>query len=414
MSKQWKQWNTGDPVLINRIVWGVAEREQIDEVLANDWFGPGKKVVEFARSLTNFTGIEYCQPVNSGSSALMLATKALMNLGQWNEGDWILHPACTFPTSIAPAIQSGLIPFFVDIDPNTYQIDLNQAESAIAEHGDKIKGAIVPHLLGNICDIEWLLAILDGRPLIEDCCDTMGGYYNGKHVGHFGDIACFSFYGSHHVTTAGVGGALLTNNGTIFEQVKSMTHWGRNDYSLMTDPYEKFAKRYWYETIGYDFQMTEIQAAFGVAQMERLPLMNQGREQRFMEVDEYFSRYEDWFILPLTSSILGPEPSWFCYPLTIKPDAPFGRREFATYLMENKIEIRPLFTGNITRHPAFEQFAYMVLDGADVADYVGENSLFLPSWGMSDGEMQYMLNRLEVFLSRFDSRETSAHTEVAA
>jgi len=410
MRGQWETWQEGDPVLINRIVWDQEEIDQMQQVLDNDWFGPGQKVVEFARSLTQFTGIPYCQPVNSGSSALMLATRALMELGKWRKGDWILHPACTFPTSIAPAIQSGLVPYFVDIDKNTFQINLDQAKAAIDKHGDKIKGAIVPHLLGNICDINQLLEILDGRPLIEDCCDTMGGYYAAKHVGNFGDVAAFSFYGSHHVTTAGVGGALMTKDEAIFEQVKSMTHWGRNDYSQMTDPYERFAKRYWYETIGYDFQMTEIQAAFGVAQMARLPKANKVRGQRFTEIDKYFRRYEAWFDLPETSSPLA-DPSWFCYPLTIKPDAPFSRREFATYLMANKVEIRPLFTGNITNHPAFEHFAGQMhggIVGGLIAEWAGECSLFLPSWGMSDGELAYMLERLETFFARYEGKQMIA------
>lgn len=402
MRGQWKKWKPGDPVLINRIVWGQPEIDQIQQVLDNDWFGPGPKVEKFARSIADYTDIPHVQPVSSGSAALTLAVEALIYLGQWKPGDWILHPLLTFPTSINPAIKNGLIPIFVDVDPNTYQIDLKLAEAAITKYGPLIKGAIIPHLLGNISDMALLMELLDGRPFIEDCCDTMGGYYDGLHVGNFGHVAAFSFYGSHHVTTAGVGGALATHSEEIYNYAKSATHWGRNDYSLLSDTYEKFSRRYWYETLGHDYQMTEIQAAFGIAQMARLDEANEKRAQRFAELDNYFSDLEDFFYLPHTEN-KEADPSWFCYPLTIKPGAPFGRPEFATHLMRGRIEIRPLFTGNILDHPAFTRLSddqkILLNSQSKNADLAGANGLFLPSWGMSDGEMAHLLDVLDRFFN---------------
>jgi CDP-6-deoxy-D-xylo-4-hexulose-3-dehydrase len=397
MKGQWKEWKPGDPILINRIVWGQPEIDQLQAVLDNDWFGPGQKVKEFARSISDYTDIEHVQPVNSGSTALTLAVEAMIDLELWQPGDWILHPLLTFPTSIVPVIKSGLRPFFVDVDPNTYQIDLN-IEAAINIYGSRIKGAIIPHLLGNISDMALLMEILDGRPFIEDCCDTMGGYYDGLHVGNFGHVAAFSFYGSHHVTTAGVGGALATHSEEIYNYAKSATHWGRNDYAQFDHPYEKFRYRYHYETLGSDYQMTEIQAAFGIVQMARLDAANEKRAQRFAELARYFSDLEDYFYLPKTDSNRAT-PSWFCYPLTIKPDAPFDRRRFAMHLIENKIEIRPLFTGNILKHPAFGNLPPIGMEkhGTSNADLIGESGLFLPAWGMSDGEMGYMLEILNEF-----------------
>jgi CDP-6-deoxy-D-xylo-4-hexulose-3-dehydrase len=405
MKGQWKEWKPGDPVLINRIVWGQPEIDQLQAVLDNDWFGPGRKVEEFARSIADYTDIPHIQPVNSGSAALTLAVEAMIHLDQWKPGDLILHPLLTFPTSIIPAIKNGLIPIFVDVDPNTYQIDLKQMKAAIDAYGDRIKGAIIPHLLGNVCDMSVLMDILDGRPFIEDCCDTMGGYYDGLHVGNFGYVAAFSFYGSHHVTTAGVGGALATHSEEIYDYAKSATHWGRNDYALLDDPYEKFSRRYWYETLGSDYQMTEIQAAFGIVQMARLDRANEKRLQRFVELRKFFRRtgFHNFFYMPHTDSDEA-EPSWFCYPLTIKPYAPFGRREFATYLIENKIEIRPIFTGNILKHPAFmalpKSRKMLFHNQSENADLIGDNGLFLPAWGMSDGEMEYMLEVLDAFFRK--------------
>jgi CDP-6-deoxy-D-xylo-4-hexulose-3-dehydrase len=382
--------------LINRIVWGQPEIDQIQAVLDNDWFGPGRKVDEFARSIIDYTDIEHVQPVNSGSAALTLAVEALMYLDLWKPDDFILHPLLTFPTSIVPAIKAGLRVIFIDVDPNTFQADLKQVEMAIDAYGQHIKGAIIPHLLGNVSDMARLMELLDGRPFIEDCCDTMGSYYDGLHVGNFGRVAAYSFYGSHHVTTAGVGGALATHSEEIYDYAKSATHWGRNDYSLLHDPYEKFRRRYWYKTLGSDFQMTEIQAAFGIVQMARLDRANEKRAQRFAELDKYFSQYEDLFYLPRTDSDTSA-PSWFCYPITIKPNAPFDRRRFAMHLIENKIEIRPLFTGNILRHPAFSHLSIFAGFSTANADLIGENGLFLPAWGMSDGEMGYMLEVLNEF-----------------
>ena len=400
MKGQWKEWKPGDPVLINRIVWGQPEIDQIQAVLDNDWFGPGRKVNEFARSIVDYTNISHVQPVNSGSTALTLAVEALIYLGLWKPGDWILHPLLTFPTSIIPAIKAGLIPIFVDVDPNTYQIDLKQVTAAIDTYGNKIKGAIIPHLLGNISDMALLMEILDGRPFIEDCCDLMGGYYNDMHIGNFGHVAAFSFYGSHHVTTAGVGGALATYSEEIYNYAKSATHWGRNDYAELDGIYEKFSKRYWYETLGSDYQMTELQAAFGIIQMARLDRANEKRAQRFMELSRYFRDFDDYFYLPRTDNARA-NPSWFCYPLTIKPDAPFDRRRFAMHLIENKIEIRPIFTGDTLKHPAFRRLPkrnrVLFHNRSENADLIGGNGLFLPAWGMSDGEMGYMLEIINEF-----------------
>jgi CDP-6-deoxy-D-xylo-4-hexulose-3-dehydrase len=338
----------------------------------------------------------------------------MLELGYWKPGDYIIHPLLTFPTSITPAIRAGLIPVFVDINPLTYQIDAQEMEGAFSivslmgrfNKPHKIRGAIIPHLLGNICDMKLLSEVLDRYdcPLIEDCCDTLGGYYDDKHVGSFGDVAAFSFYGSHHITTGGVGGALVTGRKDIYDIAKSMTHWGRTDYDKLGDTYERFEKRYWYETLGHDFQMTELQAAFGIVQLARVKGANKLRAKRWQQLDEFFRsrQLEDWFYLPQTQSGLAKvNPSWFAYPITIKEDAPFEREVLAMHLIENKIEIRPIFTGNIMRHPAFkhliERKRAIIAGPTKTATHIGENGLFLPAWGMSDREMGYMLDVLETF-----------------
>lgn len=408
MKGQWKEWQPGQPVTVNRIVWGQPEIDQIQDVLDNDWFGPGPKVDEFAKSISDFTGIDYVQPVNSGSSALELATQAMIHFGHWKPGDWILHPLLTFPTSITPAIRAGLIPYFVDVEMGTYQIDLNEVKEAIRLYGDRIKGAIIPHLLGNVCNIDYLMDILDGRPWIEDCCDTMGSLYKGRHVGQFGKVGALSFYGSHHITTGGVGGALITNSEEIYEFAKSVTHWGRNDYASLSGAYEKFEKRYWYETLGADYQMTELQAAFGIAQAARLKKSNKRRKEVFVAIHRHFLEQgldnDFYFHLPQYSPSSDIDPSWFGYPVTIKRGSGIDRRDLTTFLIANKIEIRPIFTGNILRHPAFNPRKIKVSgpyanneNYLSVADTIGIRGLFLPAWGMSKKELGYMLGVINRF-----------------
>jgi len=392
---EWKKWGAGDPVTINRIVWGEHEFENVKNVFWNDWFGPGVYCKAFEIELAKYLRVKHVQLVNSGSSALLLGTKALQELGKWSKDDLILHPLCTFPTSCNPIWQTGMTPVFVDVDWGTYNIDIEGVAFALEKY-PRIKGAIIPHLLGNSPQMDKLIELLDGRPLIEDCCDTMGSKYDGELVGTFGDVSATSFYGSHHITTAGVGGALFTNNRYIYKIANSMTFWGREP-DVQGDEYTKFEKRYHYVTLGYDMQMSEIQAAFGLAQLSDLEGGNQKRKEKFDVIDNFFLAYSDWFILPRESP--KADPSWFGYPLTIEDDAPFTRRAFVEHLYKYKIEVRPLFTGNLTRHLAYRNLPYIVAWDKGEADRIGYNSLFLPAWGeLSEDATNYMFEVIEKFL----------------
>lgn len=393
----WKQWEPGDPVTINRIVWDGVESEFMQDVLERDWFGPGHYAAEFEEQLSAFVVLEHAQLTNSGSSALLLATQALQLIGRWGKGDLILHPACTFPTSCNPIWQSGMFPVFVDVEEGTYNLDIEQAENAFREYD--IAGAVIPHLLGNSPQIDRLLELLDGKPLIEDCCDTLGSIYDGRMCGTFGDAAAFSFYGSHHITSAGVGGALLTNDEEIARLTKSMTFWGRQ-YITTGDPYYDFTQRYTYETIGYDMQMTEIQAAFGLAQMQRLAEGNRGRGTQFAVTNNFMSEWEEWLVLPKAHP--KAKPSWFGYPILVKESAPFTREPLARHLLANKIEIRPLFAGNLTRQVAYKNMMYMTSGDFTQANRNMERALFLPSWGgMSVEQTAYLFNVIEEFMRQW-------------
>ena len=393
----WKQWQPGDQITINRVVWDGLESEFIQDVLERDWFGPGKYAAEFEKALAEYIGTKHAQLTNSGSSALLLACQSLQQLGIWQKGDLILHPACTFPTSCNPIWQSGMIPVFVDVEEGIYNLDLEQAKAACERYD--IKGAIVPHLIGNSPKIDELLDLLDDRGLIEDCCDTLGSEYDGQKVGTFGHVSCFSFYGSHHITTAGVGGALLTGDDNIARLAKSMAFWGRQ-FVNTGDPYYDFTQRYTYETIGYDMQMSEIQAAFGLAQMQRLEQSNRQRAGQFDLTDTFMRQWSDWLITP--RSHLKSKPSWFGYPITIREDAPFGREQLARHLLNHKIEIRPLFAGNITRQPAYQSVPYIIAGDLSQSNRNMESALFLPAWGgMTDEQTAFMFDAIERFMSQW-------------
>lgn len=395
---QWREWQEGDPVTINRIVWDEKEFDMVREVFARDWFGPGHFANLAERFLCRVFDRTHAQLVNSGSSALLLGTLALQRHGAWKPGDLILHPACTFPTSCNPIWQAKMVPVFVDVKEGTYNIDPERAAEAL-RHYPEIAGAVIPHLLGNTTDLEALISALAGRPLIEDCCDTFLGAYDDRFLGTFGSAAAFSFYASHHVTAGGVGGALLCDGDGLAETVHSMTFWGR-DFTPSGDAYTDFCNRYSYREIGFDMQMTEIQAAFLLAQFERVVEMNVNRAAQFRRTYELLEPYQDWLLLPCQHD--KAEPSWFGFPVLVKEGAPFDREPFARWLLDHKIEIRPLFCGNILRQPAYEAVPHIVAGDLTQADRCYERALFLPAWGgMSEGATAYLFGVLEGFLRQW-------------
>lgn len=291
-----------------------------------------------------------------------------------------------------------MVPAFVDVEEGTYNVDAAQVGRALHKYPE-IKGAIIPHLLGNSPRMDVIQAALGDRPLIEDCCDTLGGRYTGRQAGTFGVAAAFSFYGSHHITTAGVGGALLTDDEDLAHLVHSMAFWGRQ-FVETGDTYFDFTQRYTYETIGYDMQMTEVQAAFGLAQMTRLSGQNRRRAQQFDDIDAFFRQWEEWLVLPREHP--HAEPSWFGYPVLVRESAPFDREAFARHLLDARIEIRPLFAGNLTKQPAYRSVPYVVVGDLAQSDRNAERALFLPAWsGMTEQMTAYLFETVEEFMAKW-------------
>lgn len=402
---KWKEWEPGDPITVNRIVWDWREKSALELVFSRDWFGPNVFAESMEESIAKLVGVRYCQLMNSGSSALLLATLALRKYDLWSAGDFILHPATTFPTSCNPIWMAGMIPAFVDVEAGTYQADLDQVETALRLYGDQIKGMILPHLLGNSCDMDRLLDLLGPeRYLIEDCCDTLGSDWNGQWLGSFGILAAFSFYGSHHITTGGVGGCCCTSDERLYKSIHSMTFWGR-DFVEGSNPFENFENRYTYSHLGFDMQITELQAAFGCTQLGRLSNILKGRQRVFETLLDYFCHsnggaWREWLILPQLTSQKA-NPSWFGFPIEVKAKAPFSRDDFAKWLLDNRVEIRPLFAGNITRQEGYRKLRHIKISTLEQADRNAANSFFLPSWqGLTSKMIDYLRGILDSFMAK--------------
>ena len=398
---EWKGWEkTGDPHKMNRIRWDQKELDFMREIFNQDWFGYGNFNRSLEQRLADFTGIPRFNLTNSGSTALTTAVKALFHRGTLKRGDLILHPITTFPTSISGAIDYGLVPVFIETRKGTYVVDEEQIERAIQKYPE-IKGMILPHLLGNIPNMDKILGSLGARVLIEDCCDTLGGYFDGQHVGSFGDFMALSFYGSHHITAGGVGGAVGTKSEINSQLARSIIFWG-HDYDTHTGGTAKkdFLARYDCTTIGSDFQLSALQAAFALAQMDRLKDFIKERETQFKEMQEIFKPYEKAFELPTSDPL--SKPSWFCYPLTVKEAAKFKREDFVSYLTKNGVETRPIMCGNILRQKPYNSIERVTLDGEKfpIGDEIQKNGLFIPCWGMPENQKKDYYKILSDFLKK--------------
>lgn len=394
-----KPWVPGNVTYINKLYWGKPEVAKIVEVLEGDWFGGNSKFNrEFEERLSTFSGMRFFQTTNSGSAALEVAIQTLIQKGVLKRGDKVLHPALSFPTSISAAIMAGLIPVYADVGEGTYVLSDEAIERAFIAHPD-IKGAIIPALLGNTPNVELLREKLGDKPLILDSCDVMGTKWDGREVGSYGDFAAYSFYGSHHISTAGVGGGIGTSNPEYAEYAKSLVFWGRDFSTDGLSPVENFLRRYSYSSIGLDAQMSAIQAAFGLAQLERLPEYLGQRNVVFNRLSNIFSRHLDYFVLPTRVSDR-VDTSWFCYPLTLTVNTPFSREFFVKYLLDNKVEIRPIMS-NLLDNAVFSNTEHYVAGSTRNADVVARRGFFLPACPMGEEQLEHYAVTLENFLKKY-------------
>ena len=358
-------------VLYAEAVYGEEEIEAVTKVLRDNphHLIDGPLVKQFERHVSALFGKPLGLMVNSGSSA---NTLAIASLGL-EPGTEVITPALTFSTTVAPLVQQGLIPAFVDVEPDTYVIDPDQIEPMI---GPRTRAMIIPNLIGNIADWAKIAQIAEkfGLTVIEDSADTIGSLYNGKTTGEYSRIATSSFYASHIVTAAGFGGMVCFKDQATYRKAKQLRGWGRssslcdeseatNDrFNIVIDGVE-YDSKFVFGDIGYNFLPSEISAAFGLIQLERLDDYGARRERHFQHLRVFFSQYEDWFILPRQQS--ETRTYWLALPLIVRPQAPFTRRELQIHFESNGIQTRTVFTGNILRQPGFDRIAHK----ADAAGY---------------------------------------------
>jgi CDP-6-deoxy-D-xylo-4-hexulose-3-dehydrase len=394
-------------------VFGAEEVCNAVDASLDFWLTTGRFNAEFERKLAAFLGIRWAVTTNSGSSANLLALSALTSpkLGErrLRPGDEIITVAAGFPTTVNPIVQQGLIPVFVDVDIPTYNIQPALIEAAIAP---RTRAIMVAHTLGNPFNVAEVTRIARQHNLwlIEDCCDALGSRYNGQLCGTFGDIATLSFYPAHHITM-GEGGAVFSNDNQLKPLVESFRDWGRDcwcdpgkentcgkrfEWQLGDLPFG-YDHKYVYSHIGYNLKITDFQAAVGLAQLDRLPGFVTQRRANFNYLRDRLKPFEEFLILPEPTP--NSEPSWFGFPITVRPGAPFSRLDLLTHFDANKIGSRLLFAGNLTRQPAYKDVAYRISGDLTNTDVIMNQTFWLGIYpGITPEMMDFVTDRTQSFI----------------
>ncbi len=375
--------NNSNQISYAKTVYGKEEVNAVVKCL-NESTQMGKYSKIFESKIAKLFDKKHCLYVNSGSSALYIGVEAF----KFPKGSEVITPALTFSTSVGCIIKNNLVPAFVDVEPNTYCIDHNKIEEMITK---KTVAILAPNLLGNLCEWKSIKEIADKYKLkiIEDSADTLGATINQKSSGFFSDMSITSFYGSHIINCAGNGGALAINDTDMMNDSKLLRSWGRSS-SLFDERSEEIENRFnvnldgidydakfVFEKIGYNLEGNELGAAFGLAQLKKLENNINVRQENFIKQKKFFQKYSAYFDLPKEHT--GVSTAWLAFPILIKKDAPFSRKEFQIYLEKNNIQTRVIFTGNVTRQPMLANEKYKVTkDGYPNADEVMKNGVLLP------------------------------------
>jgi CDP-6-deoxy-D-xylo-4-hexulose-3-dehydrase len=390
------------------------EREMINLVdsALDFWLTLGPYGDLFEKKMTRFFGARDFVLVNSGSSAVLLAVSSLTPgdlEGHLEKGDEVITSAVTFPNTLAPIIQNGLIPVFVDAEVETYNINPHLIEEAISS---RTRALIIPHTLGNPCDMDIIcdIAYRYGLLLIEDACDALGSTFQGKLVGTFGDMATLSFFPAHHITM-GEGGGVVINKAKFSKIARSLRDWGRDcwcapgesntctkrfGWQLGSLP-EGYDHKYIYSHIGYNLKPTDLQAAIGVAQFDRIPEFVEKRRQNFMTLYRAMEPYQDFIVLPR----LDPrsEAAWFGFPITVKNGV--SKRALVQWLEAGKIETRTVFGGNILRQPGYSNIACRIAGDLTQSDIIMRDTFFIGVYpGLTQEMIDFMVGRLKSFFSK--------------
>ena len=368
----------------------------------------GEAVSKFEKKIANIFSKKYGLMVNSGSSALTLANNVL----NFKKGDEIITPCLNFGTAVSSIILSGAKPIFVDVETETLQIDSNKIEEKITK---KTKGIIVPNLIGNIPNWRKIRNIANKYKLkvIEDSADTLGATINNKSTGIYSDISITSFYGSHVISCAGNGGMFLTNDKNLFKRAKVLRSWGRMS-TLIKDSENinkrlniklngfDYDKKFVFSEVGYNFEPSEIGASFGLVQLKKFKTFSHLRNKNFKYHSLFFGKYKNFFISPKV--LKNVKTNFLAYPIIIKENKKFNRKKLQIFLEKNNIQTRPIFSGNILRHPAFRNLKSNKnkLNSFKNSDYIMKNGLLIGCHqGLKEVDIKYIHNCVTRFINTY-------------
>jgi len=419
-----KEFKPGDRISYGGRTFDEQEIENLVDSSLDFWLTTGRYAEQFEKNLANFLGVKHCSLTNSGSSANLLAFMALTSpkLGnrKVNKGDEVITVAAGFPTTVTPIIQYGAIPVFVDVTLPTYNIDCAQLESALSA---KTKAVIIAHTLGNPFDLTAVKSFCDKHNLwlVEDNCDALGSRYclNGewRYTGTIGHIGTSSFYPPHHMTM-GEGGAVYTNDTTLKRLIESFRDWGRDcwcasgrDNTCGKRFNRQFGElplgydhKYVYSHFGYNLNVTDMQAAIGCAQLEKLPAFGEARRKNWRMLREGLAEFSEVLVLPEPTK--GSDPSWFGFLLTVRKGANFTRDKVVQHLESKGVQTRMLFAGNLLKHPCFDEMrqsgeGYRVAGSLETTDLIMNNTFWIGVYpGMTEPMIAYMIEQVRDFCKR--------------
>lgn len=408
-----KNFKPGDRISYASRVYDEKEMMSLTDAMLDFWLTTGRFSDEFEKQFAEWIGVKYAHLVNSGSSANLIAFTVLTapELGdrQIKRGDEVITVACSFPTTVTPMLQYGAVPVFVDVEVPQYNINVDRLEAALSE---KTKAVMIAHTLGNPFNLSAVKAFCDKHNLwlVEDNCDALGSQYTidgkTKFTGTWGDIGTSSFYPPHHMTM-GEGGCVYTDNALLHRLILSYRDWGRDcicpsghdgvcghrfdrQYKELPKGYDH---KYVYSHFGYNLKVTDLQAAIGVEQLKKFPSFIERRRHNWERLHRALESAQDKIILPEPAE--NSRPSWFGFLISIRPETGIGRNRVIRYIEGHNIQTRLLFSGNLIKHPCFDQIrdtdAYRVAGSLEATDFIMENTFWVGVYpGMTDAMIDYM------------------------
>jgi CDP-4-dehydro-6-deoxyglucose reductase, E1 len=406
------------PVPVSGRVFDAEEVKHLVDSSLDFWLTTGRYAERFEREFARHLGVRHALLCNSGSSANLLALSALTSprLGdrRLRPGDEVITVAAGFPTTVNPILQNRLVPVFLDVELGTYDIDVRYLEEAI---GPRTRAIMLAHTLGNPFQLDAVMELARRHELwlIEDNCDAVGSTYHGRLTGSFGDLATVSFYPAHHITM-GEGGCVLTGSPKLKVLVESFRDWGRDCWCApgkadtcgkrfrwqLGELPEGYDHKYIYSHVGYNLKLTDMQAAVGVAQLEKLPSFVARRKRNWQQLYDGLRHLEEFFVLPRATE--GSDPSWFGFALTVRQDAPFDRGQLIDYLESRRIATRLLFGGNLLRQPAYQGIEHRVVGELRNADLVMNGTFWIGVYpGITERMIEYVVGCFAAFVEELEA-----------